>query len=108
MDALIRAMAGCSPGPTNSLSKALGCVLGRTPGVRGKSGASSQAFHIAGPCEPWPDGLEHCWGAVKHRAQEVSIRRCAGAPRQAGMAQCWINPCLSHTRTSVRVHSPGL
>lgn len=25
---------------------------GSTPGVRGKSGASSWAFHAAGPCDP--------------------------------------------------------
>lgn len=51
-DVLIKAMVGCSPGPMNSLNKELGCVLGSTPGVRGKSGASSWAFRVAGPCDP--------------------------------------------------------
>ena len=105
---LIQAMAARSPGPMNSLNNKLGCVLGSTPGVRGKSGASSWAFHIADPCDPWCDGLAHCWGAIKHRAKDASLRGSAGGLCQPGMAGSRINPCLSRTRTSVGAHSPGL
>lgn len=93
-DALVQAMVGCSPGPTN---KELRWVLGSTPGLRGKTAVSSRAFHIAGPCDSQCDRLAHYWGAIS-----------SGGLRLLGMAGSQINLCISCICMPVWVHSPGL
>lgn len=103
-----QAMVGSNLKPMNSLNKELKCVLGSTPGLRGKGGESSWAFQVADPCDPWCDRLVHCWGATKYWALEASIYGSSGSQCWLAMAGSQLNPCLSHTHPSAEVHSPGL
>lgn len=103
-----QAMVGSNLKPMNSLNKELKCVLGSTPGLRGKGGESSWAFQVADTCDPWCDRLVHCWGATKYWALEASIYGSSGSQCWLAMAGSQLNSRLSHTHPSAEVHSPGL
>lgn len=83
---------GAQPGTHKQPEQGAGMHAGSRPGARGKTGASSRAFHVAGPYDPWCDRLAHCWGNTGHKRQ--AFVEVLAAPTMAGS---WINLCLSHT-----------